>query len=152
MRLYHGWFSGLKPTENRRAIEKISNESLLPNVIGKVHFNWNRIFGDTLISASDVRLHPRLKIHLPNTLRKNLNSTQELREKMVDSALICDLLSSARSWPKSWRIVMGEDDDLIPGVFVSEFWGHRDGKTFLLRTRNSSEHLNLSGLLYKIGI
>jgi hypothetical protein len=152
MRLYHGWHAGLTRTENRTALAQLIRENSLPGAAGNVSFDWSQPFGDSLLSALPHRLHPRLGIHLPDTLREGFEKGYRIREKMVDAALLCDLLSSTRSSPTDWRIIMAEDDDFVPGAFVSERWGKdAGGRTFLLRKRYQMGHLQLRGLLTPIG-
>lgn len=147
MRLYHGWHRGLSPTENKLALTEIISNNELPKVVGRSRFDWNSPFGDTLLDALDHRKHRRLGIHLPGTLRVGLAGGTD-REKMVDGALICDLLCSSRSDPGSLKLVMAEDDDIVPAIFVSEKWGKdHQGKTILARTRENEAFLSLSGLI-----
>lgn len=74
-----------------------------------------------------------------------------MREKMVDAALTCDVLASARSSPSDIRLILGEDDDLVPAAFTADSWGkERGGRTFILRNRDISEHLNMTGVYKKL--
>lgn len=147
MRLYYGWHRGLTPTPSRRALETLQNDRGLPSVEGKARFNWNSPFGDKLLNASDKRLNPKIRVHLPNTLRSGLDGDED-REKMVDTALVCDLLCHARSEPESIKLVLAEDDDIVPALYVSEWWGKdRGGQTFVARTRGGCAHLSMSGLV-----
>jgi hypothetical protein len=147
MRLYHGWHRGLSETDSRRAIGLLAEKRELPSMIGKARFDWGKIFGNTLVDAFDHRKHPRLRIHLPNTLRTSLTGGPD-REKMVDGALMCDLLCCARSDPGALRLIFAEDDDVIPAIFVSERWGKdHQGKTILARARADTGFLALEGLL-----
>jgi uncharacterized LabA/DUF88 family protein len=113
-----------------------------PNVV----FSPNVGFGDRLTNALEVRLYPRLSIHLPNTLRKN--SDGDIEEKMVDSALVADVVATAFRDTKDWIVVVTEDDDLIPAVYVAEsaLFGS-ESKVILLRKRGKSGMLNLDNLL-----
>lgn len=153
VRLYHGWFKGLTFSENRKALGRLFLNGDAPSLVSRTRFTWERPFGDLLLCANDFRLHPRLKIHLPDTLRDALDGSGRQREKMVDTALAVDLLHSARSEPADWRVVMAEDDDVIPAIFASEHWGKsHGGKTIILRTSLRTSHLNLSGLIWQIAI
>lgn len=70
---------------------------------------------------------------------------------MVDTALTCDVLASARSSPSDIRLIMGEDDDLVPAAFTADSWGkEKGGRTFILRNREMSEHLNMTGIYRKL--
>jgi hypothetical protein len=126
-------------------VDLIEKDSV-PLVISNVRFNWRAPFGDVLMHALDRRLHPTLRIHLPNTVRDDFGTGP--REKMVDSALICDLLCCARSDPADIRVVMAEDDDMVPAAFVCERWeGGKAGKTIIYRARPAGPFLSLGGLL-----
>lgn len=151
VRLYHGWHKALTPTENRRALDALLSERLLRRIAANVTFDWSRGFGDTLLDAYEHRRHPRLRIHLPDTLRDDLEADGPRREKMVDTAIACDVLYSARTTPQDWRLVLAEDDDLVPAVFVAEKWSkEKGGRTVLLRTRAGFGHLALDGLVWEI--
>ncbi len=150
LRIYYGWHRGLSPTPSRLTLKNLILQQEIPHTFGKARFDWQNPFGDILLSAYDHRLNPRIRVHLPNTLRASLDGGND-REKMVDSALVCDLLSCTRSDPQSLRIVMAEDDDVIPAVFVSERWGKdHGGKTFIARTRDSSNFLVLDNLVWQL--
>ena len=106
-------------------------------------------YGETLLSALPSRLTKnRPQIHLPDTLRPSLKKQSEEREKMVDTSLVCDLLTHARSDPADWRLIAAEDDDMVPALFVSEAWTkEKGGKTLLIRRRSDSKYLSLDGLI-----
>jgi len=70
---------------------------------------------------------------------------------MIDTALVADLLSVSRSNSMGWKIVMAEDDDVIPGIMVAERWSQeRGGKCLLLRRREDVGHLRIDELLCTI--
>ena len=152
LRLYHGWTKGYSWTINRRAIHDAVTEVDFSTLSKSSNVVINPIvaYGDLLISALPLRITQPRQIHLPGTLRDN-DSAGRVREKMVDTALAADLLSLARSDPEDWSIVLGEDDDLIPPIFVAEVWKKQsDGKVFLLRNREEKHSkVNLDGLLIK---
>lgn len=151
MRLYHGWYGGLTETKNLSAIKTIIQDRLIPLRVGNTIFDWRQPFSHTLLGADEHRLHSRLGVHLPDSCRENLRGGQDRREKMVDTALVCDLLSSARSEPQEIKVIMAEDDDPIPGIFVAEKWMKPDGgRLLLIRKREASAHLCLGGLLWKL--
>ncbi len=83
----------------------------------QVRFLENVEFGDRLLAASANRLHAKLGIHLPNTLRSQDGVDAE---KMVDTALATDLLYTAFTEPRDWICVVAEDDDLVPPLFTAE--------------------------------
>lgn len=146
-RLYHGWSKGYSWTANRKAAQLAISKadfaeiSCKPNVV----INPDVEFGDRLLNAVARREAKQLRIHLPGTLREEASN---LREKMVDTALAADLLSHARSDPDEWALVLAEDDDLVPPLFVAEAWRQgADGKVILLRKRTSSGHLILDDIV-----
>ncbi|MDP3670629.1 MAG: hypothetical protein Q8R69_13165 [Telluria sp.] len=148
IRLYHGWHRGYEPTANRKAVKVVVGRadfatlSQRPNVV----FSPNVGFGDRLINALERRLHTRLAIHLPNTLRKRYGET--LEEKMVDTALAADVVATAHRDSNDWIVVVTEDDDLIPSVFVAEAALLGSGaKVVLLRKRVQASMMMLDDLL-----
>lgn len=148
LRLYHGWHKGYEPTANRKAAQIVVGRadfatlSQRPSVV----FSPNVGFGDRMVSALDRRLQARLGIHLPNTVRRRPND--ELEEKMVDTALAVDVVATAFRESNDWIIVVTEDDDLIPPVYLAEEALIRSGaKVILLRTRKQASMLSLDELL-----
>ncbi|WP_157374660.1 hypothetical protein [Burkholderia ubonensis] len=142
LRLYHGWHKGFEPSPNLKAIRQIISEtdfaalSTKPNVV----FLPDVGFGDCLISALPMRIHEKLAIHLPNTLRRERNGTG-FEEKMVDTALASDIIVTAYQEPENWILVLAEDDDLVPPLFVAEAVVKREGSRVLLlsnRARNKN--------------
>jgi uncharacterized LabA/DUF88 family protein len=147
LRLYHGWHKGYEPTANRKAAQvavgraDFATLSQRPSVV----FSPVVEFGDRLSSALDRRLHDRLAIHLPNTLRKRY---AEVEEKMVDTALAADVVSTAYREAGDWIVVVTEDDDLIPPVYVAEAALLGSGaRVLLLRKRNQVSMMALDDLL-----
>ena len=67
---------------------------------------------------------------------------------MVDTALVCDLLSAARTPEISLSLVISHDDDMIPGILCAEAWKanvvrlHRKSSS----TNNTKEPVNLRGI------
>lgn len=148
MRLYHGWHQGYEPTSNRKAVNVVVGRAdyvaLSPRT--NVVFSPDVEFGDRLTKALDKRLHRRLGIHLPNTARRKFRD--DLEEKMVDTALTADVVATAHSNLEDWIIVVTEDDDLVPAVYVAEAaLENSDARVALLRKRNSSGMINLDDLL-----
>lgn len=149
LRLYHGWHKGFEPTIDRRAVRSaiantdFSTLSQRPNVI----FAQNVEFGDTLLRALDRRLHKRLGIHLPNTLRDR-DATHRVEEKMVDTALASDVLATAFDGNADWILIVTEDDDLIPPAYVAEaiLFG-LPRRVLLLRRRKNAHMISLDDLL-----
>jgi hypothetical protein len=88
-RLYHGWYSGQTKTFDLRAVEKFKSE-LKTTVINKVSF------GAELVAATEM-LCGGARMPLYDTVRAGLANPDVLRQKMVDTGLVGDLLQSARS-------------------------------------------------------
>jgi len=150
LRLYHGWHRGLTPTDNRRALLDLENnpDFQFP-YFTNIRFDLPIGYGENLLNALPHRKRKKAPlINLPDTLRPSMENPGEVREKMVDSALVCDVLTHARFDPEEWRIVLAEDDDLVPALYVSEAWSKdKGGRTMLLRRRGQSKHLSLDGLI-----
>lgn len=150
LRLYHGWYKGFQETDRRKAITSIAagadfiTLSKWPNVIIRPEL----AFGDNLISAAALRLHKHLGCHLPNTLRNSLNVDDE-EEKMVDTAIASDLVDLAHAERQRWLMLLGEDDDLVPPVFVAEgVRGGSGGRIILVRSRPETQFLKLTDLRF----
>ena len=147
IRLYHGWHKGYEPTVNRKAAQVVVGRTDFATLSQRptVVFSPNVGFGDRLIIALDRRLHARLAIHLPNTLRKRYSETEE---KMVDTALAADVISTAYREVGDWIVVVTEDDDLIPCVYVAEAALFGSGsKVILVRKRAQASMMILDDLL-----
>lgn len=151
MRLYHGWHKGYEPTGNKKAITKVlaatdfASLSPLPNVV----FSSNVAYGDCLLHAMSSRFHSRLGIHLPNTLQIQHG---RVGEKMVDTALASDIVSSAATQSDEWIVVVSEDDDLVPPVFTAEALLVRgSSKVFILQSRaRSGNFLKLENIMVRL--
>jgi hypothetical protein len=151
VRLYYGWYKGLTATDARVSLQRHLEDGILPVAVNNVTFDWSNMFGDNMLDAYSHRLHRKLRIHLPDTLRIDLDTGQREREKMVDTAMACDILFSARSDPSCLRIVMSEDDDIVPPIFMAERWAKdKGGKTILLRDRDTNGFLMLDGICRKL--
>jgi len=151
LRLYHGWHKGYHPTDNRKAITTVlaatdfADLSPLQNVV----FAANVAYGDCLLHALASRFHARLGVHLPNTLQLQ---NGRLGEKMVDTALAADIVSSAATQTDEWIVVVAEDDDLVPPVFTAEALLSRySSKVLMLQSRARSENfLKLENIMVKM--
>lgn len=149
LRLYHGWHKGFEPTANKKAILKVIAEtdfatlSHRPSLI----FSPEVEYGDCLLSALPERMHKRLRIHLPNTLQDKIGE-EGFQEKMVDTALASDVVFSAFQDSDEWIIVVSEDDDCIPPLFVAEsILKSRNSKALLLSSRKRANNtLNIDDL------
>ena len=152
LRAYHGWYKGFEPTPRRRAA--ISAQVLNPNdpedpgLAGySAHPTSVAVrdfqFGDRLLFARDARLHERLGCHLPGTLQVGDHGDEE---KMVDTALASDLCYLALR-EESWIVVVGQDRDLVPALFVAEAAMEGTSRRLFFLAKNRIKHVNLKGLL-----
>jgi hypothetical protein len=151
IRLYHGWTSGVTQTQNRRAFASVTEYSNPDDIFpsARVLALSDVEFGDRLLDALPTRQNRGLQIHLPNTYRRQRGDAEPV-EKMVDTALASDLLCWARSDPNSIAVVVSNDDDAVPAVFVAEAWMKPfGGSVYLVRStaRADSRYLSLEGLL-----
>lgn len=151
VRLYHGWTSGITQTANRRAFQRLTEfsdpDELFPST--RVLSLPDVQFGDRLIDALPLRQNKGLQIHLPNTYRRQRGGEEPV-EKMVDTALASDLLSWAKAEPTSIALVISNDDDVVPPIFVAEAWMKPyGGSIHLMRSaaRGESRYLSLNGIL-----
>lgn len=128
LRAYHGWRRGYEPTPNRIALEAARVFDPSPGIgrgLNEYSAHPQQVvvreieFGDRLLGATDQRLcGQRLDHHLPGTLQSDRAGVQG--EKMVDTALVADLLYLAAEDDDSWLIVVGQDADLVPGILTAE--------------------------------
>lgn len=127
LHVYHGWRKGYQPTSRRQALEdaRIYNpinpddRGLSEYSPGPTQVLRDLRFGDRLLGARDARLcGPALDHHLPGTLQQDRAGT--LGEKMVDTALVSDLIHLAIDGDRSWLVVVGQDADLVPGILTAE--------------------------------
>lgn len=140
-RIYHGWHRGRTKTEDRVLFEKYLSVAR-PRTLGKVSFGTDFKFGDVLSCNT-------LRNPLYDTLRRD-QKTKELQQKMVDTALICDLLCMARSKEADIYLVIANDDDFVPGLFTAESWR---AKVMLLHSRDYlNGHLSLKGLTARMNV
>lgn len=146
IRGYHGWHRGYQPTDRRKAVQTYANGDLVGLITNpRVSFR-DFHFGDKLINALPRRLHASLNCHLPGTIRTQ-SARADATEKMVDTALASDLVALASQEQDAWIIVLGEDIDLVPPVFVAEAFLERGtGRILLIREKNSNGLLLLDGL------
>lgn len=147
-RVYHGWHRGRTETADRRAWDDAARK-LRAQIRNKISYLPDVAYGSALVCGGSRSL-------LYDTLRARKNSGDE--QKMVDTALVADLLSFCRTASGSFRrgeypqyiaIIVADDDDLLPGAIVAEQWGL---PTFVLRVTRSDEcqHLNVNGMAFKL--
>ena len=90
------------------------------------------------------RLPRKHDFHLLDTLRRR-NGEQD--EKMVDTALVVDLLGLATRREADRYLVVSDDDDMLPGVLAAEAVGARVG--MLSRPHRSSRFMaHVSDLIF----
>lgn len=146
-RLYHGWHRGATPTDDRRIWAEAAL-NFRAYTAAKISFLPDISFGNELLCGG-----PRTPIL--DTLR-NIDGND--RQKLVDTALVADLLSYTRSEstgfrpgvpPPSLGIVIADDDDILPGLFVAERWGL---PVQMLRVSRPQEnkHLNVKGMIARL--
>lgn len=143
LRLYHGWRKGYQPTANLKAIRQVIAETDFSTASDKpsVAYLGDVAYGDRLLSALPVRIHSKLGIHLPNTLRDRGKGCEE---KMVDTALAADLVVCAYQDPGEWILLVTEDDDLIPPLFTAEsIINASQARALLLSNRKRGNNLLL---------
>ena len=153
LRAYHGWRNGYEPTPRRRAaIDAQSVDPNDPNDQGLLGYSSRRevifrsfAFGDKLLFALDKRLHAELDCHLPGTLQR---VRDDYEEKMVDTALASDLVYLAFADTNSWLMVVGQDRDLVPALYVAEAAINGTERRVFFLARDSISLLKLDGLQY----
>lgn len=137
-RLYHGWYSGKTKTPDYRAVERYLSEAS-SKVIGQISFGVDVVVAVNLISGGK-------RMPLYDSLRQltEPDGSIVVRQKMVDTALTCDLLQSTRSARDDVHLLIGGDDDLLPGMYMAESWG---AIVHMCRLGEPSHHLNTRGLV-----
>lgn len=151
LRAYHGWYNGFEPTPRRKAaIDAQVGDPNDPNDRGLLGYSHRRevifrsfSFGDKLLLALERRLHVRLDSHLPGTLQRTDDGHVE---KMVDTALASDLVFLSLSDSDSWLVVVGEDRDLVPALYVAEAAVNRTGRRVFFLARARLRYLKMDGL------
>lgn len=147
-RIYHGWHRGVTATDDRRAWAE-ARRDLRAHVTSKASYLPDVEYGNELSCGG-------ARVPIMDTLRKRPDGLDE--QKMVDTALVADLLSFGRAESRNFRrgsqpnviaLVIADDDDLLAGVFMVEQWGL---PVAVLRIGRDSEskHLKLSGLIHKL--
>ena len=156
LRAYHGWRRGFEPTARRRGLEEARRffspndpedrglSAYSPRTSQAVR---SLEFGDRLLGARDERLCGQGDHHLPRTLQQD--RAGNLGEKMVDTALVSDLIYLALENDRSWLIVVGQDADLVPGVLTAEglLYGTDRRVIFLARGGIKNSNLKMTDLI-----
>jgi hypothetical protein len=147
-RIYHGWHRGITPTEDRRSWE-LARQNLKLLTTRKVSYLPDTRFGDALFCGGK-------RTPLVDTLRRRDDGVDQ--QKMVDTALVADLLSFGRTEsagfrrgesPRSMAIVIGNDDDLLPGSFAVEQWG-LPVKVLRINRDRESRFLRVNEMVYSL--
>lgn len=147
-RVYHGWHRGRTPTEDRVAWEQ-ARSSMRAFSTRKASYLPDIKFGDEMICGGG-------RVPLLDTLRRRDNG--DFQQKMVDTSLVGDLLCYCRNESSNFRrghpvmsmaIVIGNDDDLLPGTFVAEQWGLLV-RVLRVNRAGESKFLNLDQLVYSL--
>ena len=131
LRLYTGWHEGTTRTPRFHGITKVKRT--YANQVrtyrgGRVAFlggDDGIQLGVRLAYASPGRLLQKHAVHLLDTLRDQGDGKRT--EKMVDTALVVDLLGLAHRNEAQRYVVVSDDDDMLPGVFAAEAAGARVG-------------------------
>lgn len=149
LRVYHGWRRGFDPTPRRQALEAahiynpnnpedrgLNEYSPRPSQVLR-----NLEFGDRLLGARDIRLCGQARDHhLPSTLQQDRAGI--LGEKMVDTALVSDLIHLAIEDDRSWLVVVGQDADLVPGILTAEGLLHGTDRRVIFLARGGINNSN----------
>lgn len=129
LRLYTGWHEGRTRTPRLQGIDKIKGgyaSRIRTYHGGRVAF----LGGDdgiqigARLACVPGRLVRKHGVHLLDTLR---NRDGKLTEKMVDTALVVDLLGLANRNEAQRYVVVSDDDDMLPGVFAAQAAGANVG-------------------------
>ena len=127
LRLYAGWHSGKTRTPYYQGIAKVMGTyggRTRAYHAGRVAFrggNGGIQLGDTLACVPGRRARKH-GVHLLDTLRHQPGKP-EPAEKMVDTALVVDLLGLASRKEADRYLVVSDDDDMLPGIFAAEATG-----------------------------
>ena len=125
LRLYAGWHSGKTRTPYFHGISKVKEtyaSKIRPYHAGRVAFQGGDRgiqLGNTLACVPG-RLAHKHDVHLLDTLRQRDGKPEE---KMVDTALVVDLLGLASRKEADRYLVVSDDDDMLPGIFAAEATG-----------------------------
>ena len=125
LRLYAGWYSGTTRTGYFHGIDRVKGtyaSKIRSYHEGRVAFrggNGGIRLGDTLAYVPG-RLARKHGVHLLDTLRHRDGKREE---KMVDTALVVDLLGLVNRKEADRYLVVSDDDDMLPGILAAEAAG-----------------------------
>jgi len=152
-RLYCGWHKGFQKTPRRRALEIYKQDEEMFSLSSFPFIVIRDIsFGDFSISALEKRIVKGTGSHFSGTydrLDKAKNNVENDKlESMVDTALVSDLIYAAsQQIESSWLIVLGEDIDLIPGIYTAERLLEFSSRKIAFFRSEGDKHLKFNDLL-----
>ncbi len=136
MRVYHGWRRGKTETDEKRDFDSFLRDHCTHRTVERVSFEPGLGYGDDLLCCS-------WRGRLNDTLRRRVDGVEV--QKMVDTALVADVLHQAKTATHRIILVVSDDDDILPGVYTAEQWGAR---LIIGRLRASeNRHLQTKGLI-----
>lgn len=128
LRLYHGWHKERDQTPLRRDFEQFASDPSMARRIANTSFAKGYQFGNELLcNTADAPLFA--------TYRTSGDSGQ----KMVDSAIICDLLHIFKNKTADVGMIISDDDDFVPAILTARAWAAE--AILLRRPGNSIGHI-----------
>lgn len=149
LRLYAGWHAGTTRTSYFHGISRVIGayaSKVRMYHDGRVVFRGGDggiRLGNTLACVPRRRARKH-DVHLLDTLRSR---DGRLEEKMVDTALVVDLLGLASRKDADRYLVVSDDDDMLPGVLAAEATGAES--MMLSRPEMSSRYMAHAGDLIR---
>ena len=129
LRLYGGWHAGTTTTPHLQGVTRI--RETYGSRVRKYHGGHVAFLGGregikvgAKLACVPGRLPRKHDFHLLDTLRRR---NGEQGEKMVDTALVVDLLGLAARGEADRYLVVSDDDDMLPGVRPQRPWAPRSG-------------------------
>ena len=129
LRLYTGWHAGITGTPQFRGVARVRDR--YGGRVRTYHGGHVAFLGGTdgirfgaRLACVPGRLPRKHDFHLLDRLR---HLEGRPREKMVDTALVVDLLGLVGRKEADRYVVMSDDDDMLPGVLAAEAAGARIG-------------------------
>ena len=127
LRLYAGWHRGTTRTDYFHGVDNVMGQGKYASRMRRYHDGRVAFLGGN----DGIRLGNKLAcvpgrlahvhgVHLLDTLRTRGDSREE---KMVDTALVVDLLGLANRKEADRYIVVSDDDDMLPGILAAEARG-----------------------------
>lgn len=129
MRIYHGWHRERESTTVRRDFEMFANDTDFARRISRVSFASGFQFGNNLACGGEFGT-------LFDTYRGN---GQRLGQKMIDTAIACDLLHLLQFSEADYGIIVSDDDDFVPVVITAKMW--KKNGILLRRAESKIDHI-----------